>query len=106
MPPISKEGLLLQSPPKNISTRSDVRFPHRMPKHFLALFLQLLQLRSHDALIRLDTWLIERIDIRQLTLVGNGHRKHVEQLAEMIRRQLRQCKHGTVALVRRKCIGV
>ena len=39
------------------------------------LSLQRLKLRPHDALVRLYARLIERIHIRELALVGNGHRE-------------------------------
>ncbi len=69
--------------------------------HFRLSFacFQGLQLRAHDALIRLDARLIERIHIGKLALIRHGHRQHVEQLAQVIRRKFRQREACVEALI-------
>ena len=77
-----------------------------MKELFLVHSLALSKFRSHDAFIGLNSRLVERINISQLPLISDGHRKHVEQLAEMIRRELWQRKAGVVALVGSQCICI
>ncbi len=74
-------------------------FPVPQQHSFRTLSLQRLQLRAHDALVRLDPRLIECIHIRKLPLIGYGHGEQIEQLTEMICIQLRQGKDGAVPSV-------